>query len=189
MRQPDGLRYALLGVVSRSPHGIHGYALRRQCERILGGFWQVNFGEVYRLLDRLCTEDLIEQVARGSGASLTTRKVYCITDKGRQSLDAFILETPADAPRPLRHELAVKLLFATPQQLPEVLALIHYQREVYAKQLQLVGYQRRKLQRLAGDTFVTGLLIDGAELTVRSELAWLEEVAAKLKARYGPPAR
>ena len=38
MRQNHGLRYALLGVVSQRPRGIHGYALRRQCERTLGGF-------------------------------------------------------------------------------------------------------------------------------------------------------
>ncbi len=153
-------------------------------ERLLGGFWQVNFGEVYRILDRLGAEDLIEQVSRGGAKS---RKTYRITDRGRQSLDAFILETPTDAPRPLRHDLAVKLLFATPEQLPDVLALIRHQREIYAKQLQNVGRERRKLERLRGDGFVTGLLIDGVELNVRAELAWLEEVAAKLKARYAPP--
>src|SRR5207253_1121621 len=60
MRQPHGLRYALLGVVSRSSAGIHGYALRKKCERVLGGFWQLNFGEIYRILDRLVDENLIE---------------------------------------------------------------------------------------------------------------------------------
>ncbi len=79
MRQPHGLRYALLGVVSRSPRGIHGYSLRRKCERTLGGFWQLNFGEVYRLLDRLEEENLIEQVSRGDSG---TRKVYRITGRG-----------------------------------------------------------------------------------------------------------
>src|SRR5947208_16210391 len=106
MRQPHGLRYALLGVVSRSPTGIHGYALRKKCERALGGFWQVNFGEVYRILDRLVDEDFIEQVENRR----KSRKLYRITDRGRASLDAFILEPPTDAPRPLRQELSIKLL-------------------------------------------------------------------------------
>jgi hypothetical protein len=31
---------------------------------------------------------------------------------------------------------------------------------------------------------VTGLLIDGAELSVRAELAWLEDVSFKLKEHF-----
>jgi len=83
MRQTQSVRYAILGLVSRSPKGVHGYALKRQCDRILGQFWQLNFGEIYRVLDRLTTEDLIEQIATGD----PKRKVYRITDRGRESLD------------------------------------------------------------------------------------------------------
>ncbi len=38
------------------------------------------------------------------------------------------------------------------------------------------------------DAFVTQLLVDGAELSVRAELAWLEDVAQKLTERFGPGA-
>jgi DNA-binding PadR family transcriptional regulator len=157
MRQNHSVRYAILGLVSRSPKGVHGYALKRQCDRVLGQFWQLNFGEIYRVLDRLTTEDLIVQVA--AGRADTSRKVYRITDRGRQTLDAFILQAPTDAPRPLRHELAIKLLFAGPEQLPEMLDVIRHQRELYARPLQQVGTQRRRLERLPFDTFVTRMLI------------------------------
>src|SRR5262245_10305063 len=50
MRHSHGVQHAVLGVVSRNPEGIHGYAVRRQGERLLGHFWQLNFGEVYRIL-------------------------------------------------------------------------------------------------------------------------------------------
>ena len=184
MRKPHGLRFALLGVVSRSPTGIHGYALRRKCERALGGFWQLNFGEVYRILDKLIEEHLIELI---EGGKSTVRKIYRITDKGRQSLDSFIIEPPTDAPRALRHELAVKLLFGTPDQLPELLHVIRHQREAYVRQLRLVETQRRKVQRLGDGGLVTGLLIDGVELSVRAELTWLDEVAQTLRQRYARP--
>ena len=62
MRNVRAIRYALLGMVSQNPDGIHGYALKRQCDRILGHFWQLNFGEVYRVLDRLADEGLLEKV-------------------------------------------------------------------------------------------------------------------------------
>jgi DNA-binding PadR family transcriptional regulator len=141
MRQPHGLRYALLGVVSRSPKGIHGYALRRKCERALGGFWQLNFGEVYRILDRLVDEDFIEQV---SGANVKARKLYRITEKGRVSLDTFILEPPTDAPRPLRQELSIKLLFASSEHLDHVLRVVSHQRNAYLTHLHALSVQRAK---------------------------------------------
>jgi DNA-binding PadR family transcriptional regulator len=159
---------------------VHGYLLKRQCDRVLGHFWQLNFGEVYRILDRLSEEGLIEAVVTNAA---TSRKVFRITDKGRQSLDSFVLEPPTDAPRPLRQELAVKLLFAGAGRLPELLRLINAQRGTYMRQLHLLESHRRKLRGV--DSFVTGLLIDGAELNARAELAWLEDVSLKLKERFG----
>lgn len=182
MRTGSGLRYAVLGVISRNPDGVHGYALKRQCERLLGSFWQVNFGEVYRVLDRLAGEGLIEQVTAETEGP---RKVYRITHRGQRNLDEFILAPPTDAPRPLRQELAVKLLFAAPERVLELLQLIDVQREAYMRQLSLLGVQRRRLRRAPVDAFVTNLLIDGAELSVRAELAWLDEVTQKLRERFG----
>jgi len=185
MRHGPGIRYALLGAVAQNAEGVHGYALKRQCERILGSFWQLNFGEIYRVLDWLADEGLIEQVLREPDSN---RKLYRITEKGKQSLDDFILTPPTDAPRPLRQELAVKLLFAGPERLREVFKLIEHQREAYMRQLSLLGVQRRRLQRAAVDAFVTNLLIDGAELSVRAELAWLDEVTQKVKERLAASA-
>lgn len=181
MRNPRGIHYALLGIVSQNAEGVHGYALKRQCERILGHFWQLNFGEVYRVLDHLAESGFIENVA---GEPLSSRKVFRITDKGRRSLDAFVLEPPTDTPRPMRQELAVKLLFARAECMPELLRLIDAQRETYMRQLYLLSVQRRKVERLPVDSFVTGLLIDGAELSVRAEIAWLEDVTVKLRQRF-----
>jgi DNA-binding PadR family transcriptional regulator len=181
MRQSKGVRFAVLGTVAQNAEGVHGYGLKRQCERILGTFWQLNLGETYRILDRLSDEGLIEQVARESEPN---RKIYRITERGRKSLDDFILTPPSDAPRPLRQELAVKLLFAGPDRVPELLTLIEHQREAYMRQLGLLGIQRRRLKRAAVDAFVTNLLIDGAELAVRAELAWLDDITQKLKERH-----
>src|SRR5262245_66419091 len=179
-RGGQSLRYALLAVVSQYPEGVHGYALKRQCERVLGNFWQLNFGEVYRVLDRLAADGLIAPVRPGAE---TSRKLYRITDKGQRSLDDFITVPAADAPRPLRQELAVKLLFAGPDRLPDLLRLIDHQRQTYMRGLSLLGVQRRRLAGRGVDAFVTQLLIDGAELNVRAELAWLDEVTAKLTER------
>ncbi len=182
MRHSHGVQHAVLGVVSRNPEGIHGYAVRRQGERLLGHFWRLNFGEVYRILDRLAADGLIEQVAEGTESA---RKVYRITVRGQESLDDYVLSPQTDAPRPLRQELAVKLLFARADRLPELLKLVERQREAYMQELHKLGAERRKMRRAPFDAFVTQLLIDGAELSARAELAWLDEVAKRLAERYG----
>jgi len=180
MKRTRSVHYALLGVVSQNPEGVHGYELRRQCDRVLGSLWKLRLGEVYRVLDGLARDGLIEQAELEAGSS---RKLYRITEKGRRSLEAFVLEPPKDAPRPLRQELAVKLLFAGQERMRDVLLLIDQQREAYLRELHLLGVQRRRLRNASTDTFVTSLLIDGAELTVRAELTWLDDVAHKLKER------
>jgi DNA-binding PadR family transcriptional regulator len=184
MRNARAIRYALLGMISQNREGIHGYALKRQCDRVLGHFWQLNFGEVYRVVDRLAEDGLIEASPGERGSS---RKVFRITDRGQRSLDTFVLEPPTDVPRPLRQELAVKLLFATPDRLRELLGLIDAQRETYARQLHLLAVQRRRLRRTPVDAFVINLLIDGAELSVRAEFAWLDSVSQKLQERFRQP--
>jgi hypothetical protein len=52
------------------------------------------------------------------------------------------------------------------------------------QQLGTLEVQRRKLRRSGDDCFVTELLIDGAELNARAEIAWLDEVVEKLKRRF-----
>ena len=179
-----GITYALLGAVSQNAAGVRGFALKRQCDRLLGHFWQLNLGEVYRILDRLASERLIEQV---SSPTFSRRKLYRITSGGQQSLDDFIVTPPTDAPRPLRQELAVKLLFARQHQLPHLLDAIQQQRKAYMHQVHLLDKERRKLEHAAVDSFVTNLLIDGAEFMARAELAWLDHVMHRVRERFATP--
>lgn len=185
MRHEGGLRYAVLGVIGRNEGGVHGWALKRQFERMLGDFWQLNFGEVYRVLDKLADDGLIQQLLCEEGSN---RKLYRITGKGRQSLDDFITTPPTDAPRPLRQELAVKLRFATTEQVPGLFKLIEHQRAAYMGQLSRLSIQRRKLRGLhkEQEIWVTGLLIAHAELSVRADLTWLDIVVQELKERFPP---
>lgn len=185
MHRSKGLKFAVLGVVgSYNQDGVHGYALKRQCDRILGHFWQLNFPEVYRILEKLKSQHWVE----ATRAESANRKIYRITNKGQECLDSFLLTPPTDLPRPLRQELAVKLLFARREQLAELLRMIRTQRDTYMEQLHLLSAQRRKLKQLPVDPFVVNLLIDGAERSFRAEIAWLDDVCQKLTARFGTPA-
>jgi DNA-binding PadR family transcriptional regulator len=184
MRHQHGLNYAVLGIVARNGDGVHGYKLKRQCERLLGHFWQINFGEVYRILDQLVGEGLIEQTT-APGKAL--RKVYRISQKGQASLDDFIAQPTTDAPRTLRDELAVKLLFARPEQLAELLEVVQAQRSAYLKEMHALRASKRRVRAAKDPGFVALLLVDGAELRVRAELAWLDAVVERVSDQFGSP--
>jgi len=106
MDRTRSIRYGVLGLLSRAEDGLHGWAIKRQCEKIFGGFWQVNLGEIYRVLDRLKSAGLTEPV--GPMGAPPTRKIFRITDEGRQQFREFLTQEPQDAPRPLREELDVQ---------------------------------------------------------------------------------
>ena len=62
------LRYALLGLITHQPR--HGYDLKYELEKALGGNWEVNFGQIYTTLSRLERDGMIatgEEVEDGRG--------------------------------------------------------------------------------------------------------------------------
>jgi len=182
MDRTRSIRYGVLGLLSRADNGLHGWAIKRQCERVFGGFWQVNLGEIYRVLGRLKNTGLAEHVEVTGAPSM--RKVFRITHRGREQLREFLGQDPQDAPRPLREELAVKLLFAEASDIEGLLLLVERQRETYIRHLHAVVTHRRARRPEWADEFVTGLLIDGAEMHVRAEIAWLDRVAARVRERF-----
>jgi hypothetical protein len=123
---------------------------------------QLNFGGVYRVLDWLATEGLIEHVLAESDSS---RKLYRITE-GPAQPRRFVLMPPTDAPRPLRQELAVKAV-RRPRELPELLRLIDPVR-AYMRQLSRGGSAAVARQV---DAFVAAARRRRG-LSVRAELAW-----------------
>jgi DNA-binding PadR family transcriptional regulator len=183
MLHAHGLDYALLGLISRSEQGIHGYALKRQFERIWGACWRLSFGEVYRALNRLVGERLIQAV---SDAECSHRKSYRITDAGCQKLSTFVEAPPTDAPHPFRRELAVKLVLAGPEGQCKLLPVLDRLRDAYAKEIRFLGVHRRRLiSRVVYGPAAT-LALDGAELCTRAELAWIDRLSQELAKAAAP---
>ena len=175
----DAVQYTLLGLISARPEGAHGYQLKIEFDALYGDFWSLNYGQLYRTLDRLergglvqCTEEV--QSGRPS------RKVYRITASGQQSLDDWLLLPPTDEPRPLRDDLSVKLLFLTEPRREETLALVRSQRAIYLHHLARLTKRRTVLEESGQDMLVTRLLLLQADMRVRTDLAWLDLVEKEL---------
>lgn len=181
----DTVHYALLGLISGRPQGAHGYQLKTEFDALYGDFWSLNYGQLYRTLDRLERAGLIE----GSDevqARRPNRRIYRITSSGRQTLDDWLLLPPTNDPKPLRDDLSVKLLFLTDSRREETLALIRSQRAVYLQHLARVTKRRTLMEERGEESFVTNLLLLQADMRVRTDLAWLDLVEKELLQRVHP---
>ena len=178
----DAVQYAILGLLSASTDGGHGYQLKPQFDQLYGDFWTLNYSQLYRTLDRLERAGLIECTERVQGRR-PNRKVYRVTTSGRQSFDDWLLLPPSDDPRPLRDELSVKLLFLTEPRRKETLALIRSQRTIYLQHLARLTKRRSLLEESGEEMCVTSLLLLQADMRVRTDLAWLDLVEKELLQR------
>lgn len=167
------LRYALLGLLAGAPS--HGYELKAAFERLLGGTWSLNIGQVYSTMARLERDGLVAaSVVPQDG--LPDRKVYTLTEDGHRELKEW-LATPVSEPIRLRDELLVKVLVGGVSDGADRLALIWAQRE---RHLQALAH----LTRLAADPSVdesTALLIEKATLEVEADLTWLDRCEERIR--------
>jgi PadR family transcriptional regulator AphA len=86
-------KYIILGLLSHEP--LTGYDLRQIAERSIGNFWtDLSFGQIYPTLRALERKGLVSKTVEvDEGRPL--RKVYSITQEGREELWKWLLE-PAD---------------------------------------------------------------------------------------------
>ena len=78
------VRCALLGHLAAKR--MHGYELKSKFDEITGGFWQLNWGQVYATLERLQRDGLVERVPSNGGTE-TERRVFRITPLGRAAFE------------------------------------------------------------------------------------------------------
>ena len=118
------MRLPLLALLARGP--AHGYELKQDLELMLGSAYpQPNVGQIYVTLGRLEKSGLIEgEDVEQSGRP--NKKVYHLTDAGREALRAWFEETE-DEPR-VRDEFFMKLALAPQTGLTDQSALITRQR-------------------------------------------------------------
>ena len=172
------VRYAVLGFLSSKD--MHGYEIKSKFDLATGGFWQLNFGQIYSTLDRLDREGFVERVAEVDSES-PDRKVFRITVRGRSGLDDWV-KRPVAHPRPLRDDLLVRLLFCDRSSPEPVARMIARQRDVYELEMRKLTERKTDLCKLdlGKHAVVTDLLMDAALFHAEAELRWLSHVEQKL---------
>ncbi len=191
------LELAILGLLV--DEDLHGYELKRRLAEVLGTLSSVSYGSLYPALARLekaaavkaVTADADElppamgslgaelalfrrRAATGGGArSGRTRKVYGITDRGRQVFTDLLTADPASLDDD--REFTLRLAFARFVPPEARVRLLERRRATLIERL---AKTRNRPHR---DLYATALLEHGAATTER-DISWLDDLIARERA-------
>ncbi len=96
MFERGGLKYALLELLQERPK--HGYEMMKELEERMGGFYAPSAGAIYPTLQ------LLEDRGWVSVETVEGKKIYTITDAGRQAVQENAQRAEARANAPHEHE-------------------------------------------------------------------------------------
>lgn len=174
------LKYAVLGFISVLPDSA-GYDLKKYFDASVRYYWPATHSQIYRTLDELHGEGLVTQKIVNQ-EDKPNRKVYAITQKGRESLEAW-LRQPAELPA-IRHELLLKLSYASMLPKEDIVSLLRQYRQSVLERLE--SYQENN-QGIV-DNYASGelekylwqLCLDSGFIFYRGELEWLDRAIEEL---------
>lgn len=165
------LREALLALLQEGPR--HGYDLRATFERMLGGTWPLNVGQVYSTLARLERDGLAVSEVAGDDSG-PERRVYELTELGGKELDEWLADDTSLV-APVRDDLHLKIVLAVRIGDPALPALIaRHRRQVLAA---IASLTRRRDDET--DT-ATRMVLDAALLQVDATSRWLDHCESLL---------
>jgi DNA-binding PadR family transcriptional regulator len=87
------LDYAILGFLNYKP--LSGYDLKKVFDDSVRHFWYADQSQIYRTLNRLDKQGMVEQEIVEQ-EKRPDRKIYHITDEGRQAFKAWLVSPPSE---------------------------------------------------------------------------------------------
>jgi DNA-binding PadR family transcriptional regulator len=149
----------------------HGYQLRARLALALGPLAEaLNDGQVYVTLGRLEKAGLVASTRVGQ-ADRPDRKVYALTQAGRETVDTWLNDT--SWPKPAPAEFHLKLVAAAAAGLADPVTIVDQQRGELLRALA----QAQRAALAEPDTSVAALLLEGVVLRLQADLRWLEACA------------
>ncbi len=125
------VKYAILGLLHYKD--MHGYRLKEIIENDFGFMWSINFGQIYPTLKRLEQDGLVTKrdVAQKNAPD---RKLYSITDKGREAFSEWLQSAP-ERDMLIRDPFLLKFIFFSFGDKEKALEIIEAQIDSYRQVL------------------------------------------------------
>lgn len=168
------LEIATLGILLGEP--VHGYRLKQQLELFMSGSISVNYGAIYPLLRRLEEAGYIKTLGEELGEAGSSRKIYSITDKGRERWRQKMLEHPHESWVNSRSRFMIKFFFFSHLEPTERIKLLEHRLMVC--QLRLDSKESLESHLVLSDPYQANLWYYWLQV-LQTEIQWLTEQLAK----------
>lgn len=172
-RSPNATAASLLGFLHYGP--MSGWDLAAVAETVIGDFWSLTRSQVYRELERMAAEGLVE----AGESQARNRRPYAITEHGKAAFSEWMNEEPG--PEHIRFPLLLTIAFGRrlpPERLRE---FVETHRAVHADRLR--GYERQHADATASgadpDPFALATLEFGLAYE-RAVMGWIDELPERL---------
>lgn len=161
--------YALLGILGKQPS--YGYDLKREYDGLYRGEKKLAFGQIYATLSRLLRDEKVT-VSTSDQSSGPERKLYTITQLGREDLEAW-LSTPEQLHPNTQAVLFTKIVTAILLDKEPNLYLDAQRSAHIARMRELTGVRRN------GD-LAQSLQADYALFHLEADLRWIDMTVSRL---------
>ena len=168
------LELATLGLLLQEP--LHGYRLKQQLEIFMSGCISANYGSIYPLLKRLEEGGEIVTLGEEGGEAGSNRKIYTITDQGRDRWREKMLAHPQESWVNSRSRFLIKFVFFKYLQPAERIKLLEHRLMVSKLRL-----ETPEPEIIPTDTYKKSAWKYAMQV-LQGEINWINEQLTKEKA-------
>ena len=177
------LKYAILGLINREP--MTGYDITREFNsNQLANFWYAKHSQVYPELAKLTEEGLVTSEVVIQCEKLE-KKLYTITDKGKQQLQEWLMKDEPLEPTP-KDVFRLRMYFSDFMSSDELEQHLHNQLQKHLDKHQyLQDIMEQNHNNTAPDIgtkeYGDFMVLEGALLRESSYIQWLENCLERMK--------
>lgn len=182
MSLPQGL----LGLLSYGP--MSGYDLKKIFEESINFFWSAQTSQIYRELKGLERNGHVESSVEPSHAG-PSRRVYRITDSGRERLKQWLLDDVEEIGEDNRNEFLLRVFLSSHVGFEELQRMLRARLERYRRDIQRLEALGAVVEKLRSKFDVDAQLpywniaISRGFHDVQSHIHWAEESIRSLEER------
>ena len=130
------MKYILLGFLNYYP--MSGYDLKSLMDESTAHFWHAYHSQIYTTLRKLEEDGLLESEEIESEEAKLNRRVYTVTDAGRQELVLWQRQAMTDI-SPIKEDLLVRLFFSGDRNKQDILSELRLQRQLHQQKMDIYG--------------------------------------------------
>jgi len=168
--------YAILGLLNTRP--MTGYDLKKIIQKSSYLYWSGNNNQIYKGLLHLQNEGLVTSQTEHQEGS-PSKKIYTISENGKQQLRKWILESPKEPPE-FKKEFLIQLACSGDLDFDEIITILnHYKESIEMKiimETELLRRQDGLSSASKKEKFIWQMIKENLISTYENELDWIEKV-------------